>query len=157
MEQSFQQALQPCIDLAWLQSRVPVRPKTPSQSICTDASLQGWGAHLLPDFVVASGVWNQEEQAKHINELEMLAVMRALQEWCAALTDKSVLILSDNSTVVAYLSKQGGTKSQSLCRLATDIWQFAQLHAIDLQARHIPGRLNVLADVLSRQRVFATE
>ena len=73
MEQSFLQALQPWTDPAWLQSRVPIRQNTPSLSICTDASLQGWGAHLLPDFVVASGVWNQDEQARHINELELWA------------------------------------------------------------------------------------
>ena len=87
----------------------------------------------------------------------MLAVLRALEVWFAALAEKSVLILSDNSTVVAYLSKQGGTKSEVLCQLATNICQFAQLHSIDLQARHIPGRLNVLADRLSWHRVFATE
>ena len=87
----------------------------------------------------------------------MLAVLRALEVWFAALAEKSVLILSDNSTVVAYLSKQGSTKSEVLCQLATNVWQFAQLHSIDLQARHIPGRLNVLADGLSRRRVFATE
>ena len=157
MEQSFQQALEPWTDLAWLQLRVPIRPPVPTQSICTDASLEGWGAHLLPDFIVASGMWTQEEQARHINELEMLAVLRALQEWTAVLERASVLILSDNSTVVAYISKQGGTRSERLCQLSTIIWQFAQLHSIDLQARHIPGRLNVLADGLSRRRVFATE
>ena len=49
VQQSFLQALQPWTDLAWLQSRVPIRPKTPTQSIGTDASLQEWGAHLLPE------------------------------------------------------------------------------------------------------------
>ena len=64
---------------------------------------------------------------------------------------RAVLILSDNWTVVAYISKQGGTKSETLCLLAVDLWQFAAAHNIDLQARHIPGWLNVLTDGLSCQ------
>lgn len=40
--------------------------------------MQGWGAHLLPDFSTCSGMWTALEAALHINELERLAVLRAI-------------------------------------------------------------------------------
>lgn len=157
MERSFLQALQIWGNEAFLHSTVPIREPSPTRSICTDASQAGWGAHLLPEFSIASGLWSEQESALHVNELEMLAVLRALQFWAPILRGLPVLILSDNSTVVAYLSKQGGTRSRSLCNRAIEVLTFADASNIPLQARHIPGRLNVMADALSRQRVFHTE
>lgn len=82
---------------------------------------------------------------QHINELEMLAVFKALQEGCHALQDLPVLILSDNATVVACISKQGGTKSETLCNLAIDIGSPLIIKGSSYKP-DIPGRLNVLAD-----------
>ena len=64
------------------------------------------------------------------------------------------VVLLDNSTVLAYRSMQGDTKSAET--VPVEIRHFTQLHTIDLQARHILERRNVLADELSRQRVLAT-
>ena len=60
------------------------------------------------------------------------------------------LVASDNSTVVSYINKQGGTRSIQLCRRANELLLMCQANQIVLRARHIPGRLNVLADILSR-------
>ena len=92
MREDFRQALHPWGDLTWLHSRVPIRPTTPTVSICTDSSLGGWGACLLPEFDVASGLWMMTESSRHINELEMLAILRALQRWLPPLTDTWWLI-----------------------------------------------------------------
>ena len=43
----------------------------------TDASLYGWGAHLLAK--EASGQWDSREKILHINALEMMAVQNALE------------------------------------------------------------------------------
>ena len=153
----FLQALQVWRDEHWLRQAVPIRPPAPEISLCTDASLQGWGAHLLPEFVTISGLWTQEERPYHINDLELLAVRKAVQHWRHQLANKVVLILSDNSTVVAYINKQGGTKSRSLCGSVSILLQFAAENHILLTARHIPGRLNVIADALSRTEVCPTE
>ena len=61
----------------------------------------------------------------------------------------TVLVASDNSTVVSYINKQGGTWSISLCRQTKRLLVMCQNSKIVLRARHIPGRMNVLADVLS--------
>lgn len=81
----------------------------------------------------------------------MMAVWLALRHWESRCTNQPVLILSDNTTVVAYIQKSGGTHSPSLCMLAFRLLCWCKSRGIDLVARHIPGRLNVLADSLSRR------
>jgi hypothetical protein len=71
---------------------------------------------------------------------------------------KVVLVASDNTTVVSYINRQGGTKSGTLYLLVEQILVWAQKCHIVLRARHIPGRLNVLADLLSRRhQIIPTE
>ena len=66
------------------------------------------------------------------------------------LSSLTVLVATDNSTVVSYINKQGGTRSMSLCRQTKQLLLMCQQEGITLISRHIPGKLNVLADVLSR-------
>ena len=59
-------------------------------------------------------------------------------------------ISTDNTTVVAYLSGQGGTHSPDLCM---EVWKtliWCHQNQINLLIKHIPGKFNVLADGLSR-------
>ena len=58
--------------------------------------------------------------------------------------------MSDHASVVAYLRHQGGTVSQRLCLMASEVSQWTKRHSFQLKARHIPGRKNILADQLSR-------
>ena len=59
--------------------------------------------------------------------------------------------MTDNTSTVAYLNNQGGTKSRQMCQLAEKILIWAEQQHIWILSRHIPGHLNVLADSLSRQ------
>ena len=49
-----------------------------------------------------------------------------------------------------YINKEGGMKSGSLCALLWRIRSWCTRQQVTLRARHIPGRLNVIADKLSR-------
>ena len=60
------------------------------------------------------------------------------------------MISTDNSTVVSYINKQGGTRSHTLLRLVVELFMWLQAQNIEVRARHIPGCLNVIADHLSR-------
>ena len=62
---------------------------------------------------------------------------------------KTVLVATDNSTVVAYINRQGGTHSAEICALLWRIMTWYHHFHITLKARHIPGCLNVMADLLS--------
>ena len=61
-----------------------------------------------------------------------------------------VLVATDNTTVVSYINKEGGIRPGPLCALLWRILIWCTSHQVTLRARHIPGRLNVVADQLSR-------
>ena len=122
----------------------------------TDASESGWGAHT--ETLQASGLWSAREAMLHINKLEMIAVRNALLAFRTQLTGLPVQLMSDNATVVSYLTKQGGTASLPMYRLAKEVLLLARDTHIILRAKHIPGERNALADLLSRRdKVVHTE
>ena len=126
----------------------PLHPLKHALQIFTDASKEGWGAHL--DEHTARGQWSLPKSKLHINHLELKAVFLALKEFQTLVFNKTVLVATDNTTVVAYINKEGGMKSGSLCALLWRIRSWCTRQQVTLRARHIPGRLNVIADKLSR-------
>ena len=120
----------------------------PSMTLTTDASLQGWGAHLLD--LKTQGRWSKNERRAHINYLELLAVHKALRSFESQLLGHHIQITSDNTTVVFYINKQGGTRSRKLINLTLHIWEWCIRRHITLTAIHIAGTSNILADHLSR-------
>ena len=59
--------------------------------------------------------------------------------------------MSDNTSAVAYLRNQGGTKSLAMNDLATYICLWSEKRGMTLVPRYLPGHVNVLADHLSRK------
>ena len=83
----------------------PLHPLKHALQIFTDASNEGWGAHL--DDHTARGTWSLPESKLHMNHLELKAVFLALKEFRTLVCNKTVLIATDNTTVVAYINKEG--------------------------------------------------
>ena len=138
-----------------LSQGVPLEAPQFKYRVYTDASTVGWGAHL--DDLTVQGKWSQEETQLHINILEMRAVRLALIKFDLPVSSK-VLVSTDNTTVVCYVNRQGGTRSVSLWEETIPLIQLAINRRWTLRARHIPGRLNVIADQLSRSgQVLPTE
>ncbi|CAG2184959.1 unnamed protein product [Mytilus edulis] len=108
----------------------------------------GWGAYL--EGRTASGLWSGAQLEEHINLLEMRAVFLSLRQFQAVIQGQSLLVATDNSTVVAYLQNQGGTHSFSLYHLSKEILLLCHSLNIFLSVRHVPGSQNLLADALSR-------
>ncbi|CAG2246502.1 unnamed protein product [Mytilus edulis] len=73
-----------------------------------------------------------------------------LNHFQMSLKNQSVILATDNTTVVAYLKNQGGTHSPSLYQIARDILLLCFQLQVHLVVRHIAGHLNILADTLSR-------
>ena len=132
----------------FLTSGIPIRPFQADYTIFTDASSQGWGAHVGDSKI--SGTWTRIDRKLYINCLELKAVTCALQHWAPLLQGHQVMIATDNSTVVSYINEQGGTRSTSLLRLTVELFLWLESQDIIVWARHIPGCLNVTADHLSR-------
>ncbi|KOB65768.1 putative transposon Ty3-I Gag-Pol polyprotein [Operophtera brumata] len=114
--------------------------KEPEIYLVTDASNTGWGAELKDRLI--SGLWTIPQRKWHINKKEMFVVFKMLSRYQNLLQDKSILIQSDNKTVVAYLRNQGGTKSMKLLKLTGDILDLAKRKNMEIQIEHIPGHYN---------------
>ena len=133
-----------------------LHPKDHSIQLFTDASNEGWGAHL--EQTSTKGLWSDREKRLHINVLELKAVSLGLKRFKDHCQNQTVLVATDNSTVVAYINKQGGNHLEEMCALLWKIMTWCHHYKITLRARHIPGCLNVMADLLSRSsQVQSTE
>ena len=142
-------------DLSWWMVRdhllTGVRFGTPAPDLhlYLDASCSGWGAHLFDQHV--SGVWSDQEKLLHINLLEMKALFLGLQAFREDVIGHHMTAMYDNSTVMAYVNKQGGTVSRALCLLASRLLRWAESFDVHIDARYLPGHANVLTDLLSRR------
>ena len=126
----------------------PLHPVKHALQIFTDASKEGWGAHL--NEFTARGSWSVLESKLDINYLELKAVFLALKELQNVCVGKIVLVATDNTTVVVYINKEGGVRSGPLCALLWRILTWCSQRQVTLKTQHIPGRLNVISDELSR-------
>ena len=130
--------------------------QNPTNVMKDDASNEGWGAHL--EQTSTKGLWSDREKRLHINVLKLKVVSLVLQSFKDQSQNQTVLVAIDNSTVVAYINKQGGTHSAEMCALLWKIMTWCHHYQITLKARNIPGCLNVMADILSRwNQVQSTE
>ncbi|KAL0173097.1 hypothetical protein M9458_033408, partial [Cirrhinus mrigala] len=67
------------------------------------------------------------------------------------LRDRHVLVRTDSTVVVYYINHQGGLRSHPLYKLVHQILVWSQDKLPSLRAVHIPGHLNLGADILARQ------
>ena len=122
-----------------------------------DHSIQTLYRRLKRRLGRSQGLWSDLEKRLHINVLELKAVSLALRNFKDQCQDQTVLVAMDNSTVVAYVNKQGGTHSVEMCALLWKIMTWCHHYHITLKARHIPGCLNVMADLSRSNQVQSTE
>ena len=141
-------------DLEWWLSALrhwngAVAMPLPSDSVLTtDASLTGWGSTFQG--LRARGDWTMEQASRHSNVRELTAVLLSLRAFLAQLKGRSVLLRSDNATVVASINRLVG-KSRALNELVRQIFLLCHEHGITLRALWIPGVSNTEADELSRR------
>jgi ribonuclease HI len=127
---------------------ISLQPFRTTHHLYADASRTGWGAHM--EMRTLSGRWSEGEEGLHINCLELLAVIKAIEGWQETLQGTTMMIATDNTTVAAHINKQGGTHSLVLLNLTIEFYQLVDRLQMRVRARHIPGITNVIADALSR-------
>ena len=131
---------------------VPLAEGLATLQVFTDASLEGWEGHLI--FQTVRDIWNVQERSLHKNVLEML-VLEVLKQFLHVFQNKHVLICSDNLTTMYYIKKQG---AKEMIKVVHQLFTWLKEHQIRVSARHITGKLNVLADALSREgQIVPTE
>ena len=105
----------------------------------------GWGVHLEGDML--QGKWEPWEQQIHINLLEMRPVFKALLGF-SLLWGATVLVSSDNSTVVSYINRKGRICSLPMERDGAPVPAHLQL-LISLRVVHMPWKMNIMANLQS--------
>lgn len=106
--------------------------------LTTDASEKAWGACLNNKEI--SGLWLPQERHFHSNIKEMLAVYHAIEQQSLFLKNTTVMLQSDNKTVVSYIRKEGGSKSTQLMHLTRALLTLLDNLQIHLVAHYIPAR-----------------
>ena len=120
---------------------------TPSISLFSQTPVSLDGVPILngSDFCfMVFGLWTNQRY------LGMNAILLALKQCHQHVNNTTVMIAMDNSSVVAYLRKQGDTHSPSLCMEVWETLRWCDNGNINILVRHVPSKSNVLADWLSR-------
>lgn len=131
------------------QSFIPEPPVTSlALELFTDASQLGYGGFF-------KGQWFSEpwpsHPDRHIACLEFFAVFTAVSTWSYKLSNKQI-VFTDNESIV-FIWESGTTKDKPTMILVRELFFVSTKHNIHIIFRHIPGVINVYADLLSRLQV----
>ena len=118
---------------------MPIHPPDSKTFLYTNASHYGWGAHLEPMSLSFHGRWSEDQSQLHISMLEIMAIRFALIKALKYIHHSCVMISTNNTSVVSYINKQGGTYSPNLCVEVWKILQWCLKHRIVIRIRHIPA------------------
>jgi len=97
--------------------------------------------------------WNKALQDSHISTKELAPIVLATAIWGNAWQGHTIRILSDNTAAVAAVNK-GSSQLQETVHLLRCLMFLTAHHQCVLEAQHIPGQHNVLADALSRNNML---
>ena len=111
----------------------------------------GYGFYVPSSNTMTGSRWSPSEALFHINVLEIMAIENALKSYCSYMHDIHIRIMSDNTTAIAGINKQGSTRSLECNDAAHTIWLWALSRNIWISAAHVPGVENVEADLASRE------
>jgi len=136
------------VNLDQLERSRPIWPPIPTATVTTDASDTGWGA-VLNDAQLAQGFFEGDSLHWHISAKELWAVFLALQQFLDTVRNRNIMVVTDNMTVRAILSK-GVSSSPQLMDMYRTMAAFCSQNNIHVQARYIPTGDNKVADALSR-------
>lgn len=108
-----------------------IQTESPTISNSSNATLSGWKG--VCGEVKTSGPWTTDKTLCHINELDLLATLKALLS--ETLTQKhTVEVKIDKTRTVSYINKLGVNRSSALCAVALRITEWCELRKLDLNA-----------------------
>ena len=93
--------------------------------------------------------WAEHDLLKDITYLELFPVVISLHIWGVHLKNKRILFYVDNQAVVTIINKRT-SKSNRVMSLMRNLVFSTLKYNIVLKAEHIPGKINTIADSLSR-------
>ena len=107
----------------------------------------GYAAVLGSSWFV--GKWPESMTMLHITVKELFPIVLALELWGHRLANHKILFFSDNSAVVEIINKTS-CKDNLTMQLVRRLVIASLRHNVQFRAKHIPGKHNVICDLLSR-------
>ena len=122
----------------------------PGYVFATDACLTGGGGHFADDWFHSTwSVDSPELVGSNINILELQTVLLAARRWGHLLAGRHILVRSDNVSTVSAVNRST-SRSSDMMKIVKELFWVSVEYGFKLSAKHLPGKLNVLADCLSR-------
>ena len=124
----------------------------PHYNVHMDACLKGMGA-ICNNMVYYTPICTSLQKLCHITQLEVANALIVLRTWGLMFKNKYAIIWCDNKAVVeAFASYK--IRDPFLAACIGTIWWYAAIYNIKLEIKHINGKSNVYADILSRWPAF---
>jgi hypothetical protein len=121
--------------------------------LCATSDASGsWGFGIVCGRQWCYGKWSARARELNIAVLELIPLIIAAETWGATWSRKRILFQTDNASIVAC-ADSWLPKDNHLTRLFRRLATAGIKHSFDLKVIHIPGKLNVDADDLSRGRI----
>ena len=122
----------------------------PVTNLHTDACTWGIGASFGEDWFYSNLLVDAPElSGLHITYKEALCVVFSAERWAGSFKNKVVHVYCDNQAAVAMINK-GTTKNPIMMTYLRRLFWCSAMYNFRLRAFHITGKLNVLADHISR-------
>ena len=139
----------------------------------SDSSMKGFGVYLGEDWV--AGTWSEDSllvldspcnhigsspvternfvDFKNINVLELWPIVVGIKRWTTVLSNKTVVLLTDNTQVMHMLINDSSTNAICMSWIREIYW-VCVFNNIELKPKYINTHDNVVADTLSRLQYF---
>ena len=98
------------------------------------------------------GQWDEEWRQQSIQLQEFYPIVVAVELWAKRMENGCVLFYTDNEAIAAIINKQSSRDKKIMWLLRRLVLSCLRYNIL-FQAQHIPGKLNTLADLLSRQEM----
>jgi hypothetical protein len=121
-----------------------------SHCFATYACTNGGGGHFGIDwFYVNWAVDVPELKEAHINVKELMSVFLAASKWAHLWSGLHIIVRSDNMSAVSAINKST-SRSVQLLPIVKELFWLTVKFNFKLSAVFLPGKLNILADHISR-------
>ena len=117
----------------------------------TDASGLGYGAVFGAHWFF--GEWPLKWKTKPISFLELFPIVISIHLWSPHLRHKHIIIHTDNQALIHVINNSTSKNANMMALVRTLVITCMQFN-VQIYAKHILGKSNTLADLLSRLVIF---
>ena len=125
-----------------------------SGCLCTGVRITVYALVLGSHWI--HGLFPRTWKDTNIAVKELLPIVLSVRLWGPSLTNKRIIFFGDNLAIVAVINKQT-SKNSSIMALLRNLLEACLKHNNMFIANHIPGKRNIISDLLSHSQIFSAQ